>query len=53
MLPIEKNKEYEIEIESVNYNGKEENKGILFQVTDQELIDLTGGIIQGMWVSYN
>lgn len=40
--------QYEIEIQSINYNGKEENKGILFQVTDQKLLDLTGGIVQGM-----
>ena len=41
-------KEYRVEIESVSYNGKEENKGILFQVTDPELLNLTGGIVQGM-----
>ena len=41
-------KQYEIEIESVDYSGKEANKGILFKVTDEELLNLTGGIVQGM-----
>ena len=39
---------YEIEIKSLDYSGREENKGILFQVTDEELLKLTGGIVQGM-----
>lgn len=38
--------EYEIEIESLDYSGDEENKGILFKVTDERLLDLTGGIVQ-------
>ena len=41
-------KSYEITIESLDYSGKEENKGILFRVTDPELLELTGGIVQGM-----
>lgn len=41
-------KSYEISIENIDYSGREANKGILFQVTDRELIDLTGGIVQGM-----
>ena len=39
-------KEYRINITDLDYNS--ENKGILFQVTDPELLDLTGGVIQGM-----
>ncbi len=39
-------KEYSIIITDLDYNS--ENKGILFQVTDPELINLTGGIVQGM-----
>ncbi len=39
---------YEITIEGVDYSGREENKGILFEVRDRELIALTGGIVQGM-----
>lgn len=39
---------YEINIESLDFSGQEENKGILFQVTDPKLLELTGGIVQGM-----
>lgn len=39
---------YEIEIENLDYSGVEENKGILFRVTDPKLLALTGGIVQGM-----
>ena len=39
-------KEYTIRILELDYNS--ENKGILFQVTDAELLNLTGGVIQGM-----
>ena len=41
-------KKYEVMVESVDYSGKEENKGILIRVTDPELLALTGGIVQGM-----
>ena len=41
-------KEYDIVIENINYSGDEVNKGILVQVVDEELIELTGGIVQGM-----
>lgn len=41
-------KKYEIEIKNLDYSGQEENKGILFQVTDPELLKMTGGIVQGM-----
>lgn len=41
-------KEYDIVIESVNFGGAEVNKGILLHVTDKELLELTGGIVQGM-----
>lgn len=39
---------YEINIQGLDYSGREANKGILFQVTDSKLIELTGGIVQGM-----
>jgi len=41
-------KEYDIIIESVSFSGAENNKGILLHVTDKELLELTGGIVQGM-----
>ena len=39
---------YEIEIEKVNHYGKEEQKGMVIHVTDQRLLEQTGGIVQGM-----
>lgn len=41
-------KEYDIVIEHVNLGGDQVNKGILLHVTDKELLELTGGIVQGM-----
>lgn len=39
---------YDIEIQNLDYNSREKNKGIQFVVTDEELLDKTGGVIQGM-----
>ena len=41
-------KEYEIEILEVDLHSKEAKKGMVIQVTDPELLEKTGGIIQGM-----
>lgn len=41
-------KKYEVMVESVDYKGNDENKGILIRVTDPVLLELTGGIVQGM-----
>lgn len=41
-------KEYDIEIERINYFTLEANKGLVIKIVDEELIDITGGIIQGM-----
>lgn len=41
-------KEYQIEIERVNLHSREVNKGIVLKVTDEKLLDVTGGIVQGM-----
>jgi stage IV sporulation protein B len=41
-------KSYEIVIDSVNYQAIDTNKGIRFHVEDSDLIELTGGIVQGM-----
>ena len=41
-------KEYEIEIEKVYINNDYDNKSMLIKVTDSELLEKTGGIIQGM-----
>lgn len=39
---------YDIEIESIHYADKENIKNMTIRVTDPELLELTGGIIQGM-----
>ena len=41
-------KEYQIEIEKIDWFSKEANKGMAIKVTDKELLKLTGGIVQGM-----
>ncbi|RGZ00928.1 SpoIVB peptidase [Clostridium sp. AM58-1XD] len=41
-------KDYEIEIQKVDYSSTHKSKGMVIKVTDQSLIDLTGGIVQGM-----
>lgn len=40
--------EYEIEIIKANYQSKINDKSIVFKVTDKKLLNLTGGIVQGM-----
>jgi stage IV sporulation protein B len=41
-------KEYEIEIEKVYTENNYDNKSMKIKVTDEELLEKTGGIIQGM-----
>lgn len=41
-------RDYEIEIQRVDYNPAQKNKGLVIRVTDEELLALTGGIVQGM-----
>ena len=41
-------KEYDVGIKKVDLKTKEINKGILLEVTDEELLEVTGGIVQGM-----
>jgi len=41
-------KEYEINITKINNNMSQKNKNILFTITDSELLEKTGGIVQGM-----
>ena len=43
-----KRRSYDIEIEQTNYHSEGNNKGIQFQVTDERLLEDTGGIVQGM-----
>ena len=39
--------DYEVEIEKINENSSK-NKGIVLKVTDERLLKLTNGIVQGM-----
>lgn len=41
-------KAYDIEIEKVYRQNMKTSKGMLIKVTDKELLDMTGGIVQGM-----
>lgn len=41
-------REYDIKITKVNNNINQKTKNILFEITDDELIKTTGGIVQGM-----
>ena len=41
-------KEYKIEIERTYLNNNYDNKSMVIRVTDEELLNTTGGIIQGM-----
>lgn len=43
-----KRQEYEIEIQKIYINNNENNKSMVVKVTDEELLEKTGGIIQGM-----
>ena len=40
--------EYDIEIIKANYQSKSDDKSIIFRVKDKRLLELTGGIVQGM-----
>ena len=41
-------REYKIEIKKIYRNNLEDNKSMLIEITDEKLIEKTGGIIQGM-----
>ncbi len=41
-------REYNIEIESVDYGNAKQSKSLVVHITDKELLAKTGGIVQGM-----
>lgn len=47
-LENDETKEYEIEIEKVYANNITDNKSMVIKITDPELLEKTGGILQGM-----
>lgn len=40
--------DYEIYIYDLTFSEKEKNKGIVFEITDSNLLNITNGIVQGM-----
>lgn len=40
--------QYKVEIDEIDFHSDEENKGILFHVVDEALLEKTGGVVQGM-----
>lgn len=43
-----KSEDFEVEIEDVNQSGNCKDKGMVVKITDTRLLDMTGGIVQGM-----
>lgn len=41
-------KPYKVKIEQVNMTGTDENRNLLIKATDESLLEITGGIVQGM-----
>ncbi len=41
-------REYAVNIREIRLNGSDVNKGMVIEVTDPALLELTGGIVQGM-----
>ena len=41
-------KEYKIQIEKIDLNSQSPNKGMVIKITDEKLLEMTGGIVQGM-----
>ena len=41
-------KEYGIQIEKIDLNSQSPNKGMVIKITDDKLLEMTGGIVQGM-----
>lgn len=41
-------KTYDIEIEKITYSNEKTSRSMVIRVTDPELLELTGGIVQGM-----
>lgn len=46
-------KDYDVEIQRVDHAALQKNKGMTIKVVDEELLELTGGIVQGMGVIDN
>ena len=40
--------EYEVNVQKIFLNNNEDNKSMVIKITDERLLEKTGGIIQGM-----
>ncbi|MBQ6570492.1 MAG: SpoIVB peptidase, partial [Clostridia bacterium] len=47
-LPCKETKLYSCEIEKINYNEKNLTRNLIIKITDPELLQIAGGIVQGM-----
>ncbi|HHU70877.1 MAG TPA: SpoIVB peptidase [Clostridiales bacterium] len=45
---VDKVEEYTIEIESIDISNSNHSKGMVIRITDERLLEQTGGIVQGM-----
>ncbi|NLO81593.1 MAG: SpoIVB peptidase [Clostridiales bacterium] len=41
-------REFDVQIKKINYQQRPNSKGMVIEITDPELLELTGGIVQGM-----
>ena len=41
-------KEYTAQIKRIDLNHEDTNKSFVIQITDEKLLELTGGVVQGM-----
>ena len=44
----QKIEEFQVEIEQIDFFPREKNKGMVIKITDERLLERTGGIVQGM-----
>lgn len=47
-LENNKKEEYDVEVQKIFLNNNSDNKSMIVKITDEKLIEKTGGIIQGM-----
>ncbi|MBO6015396.1 MAG: SpoIVB peptidase, partial [Lachnospiraceae bacterium] len=39
---------YDVRITRLHYDSEDDNRGIVLEITDEKLLGMTGGIVQGM-----
>ncbi len=48
VLEGDKVENFRVEITEINLHGREDGKGLVLKITDRRLLDMAGGIVQGM-----